>query len=153
MHPLVTPINAEARSQSCLGCPLDARGLWRRGQLGALPRAEWRALLGLSHGLGAAAGEQLLGEGDDPGSFFVIESGRASIRRAGRHLGLLGPGDFFGEVALLEGQPHTSSVVALTDMRLRVVPACGFRLATTTFPAFARVVRATGRERLSLKAA
>jgi CRP-like cAMP-binding protein len=118
-----------------------------------LPRSEWRALLGLSHGLGAGPGKQLLREGDDPGSFFVIESGRASIRRAGRHLGLLGPGDFFGEVALLEGQPQTSSVVALTDMRLRVVPSPGFRLATTTFPAFARVVRGLSRERLSRMAA
>ena len=51
------------------------------------------------------AGRDLCREGASGGEFFVILTGTAEVRRQGRHLRELGPGDFFGEIALLDGGP------------------------------------------------
>ena len=65
-----------------------------------------------------AAGTQLVREGDFSYQFFVIEEGEAEVTRGGERLADLGPGDFFGEIGVLERDLRTASVVAKTDMRL-----------------------------------
>ncbi|MGH2492394.1 MAG: cyclic nucleotide-binding domain-containing protein [Candidatus Limnocylindria bacterium] len=67
------------------------------------------------------AGRELCREGSAGGEFFVILSGTAEVRRQGRHLRELGPGDFFGEIALLDGGPRTATVTALGPMRCLVL--------------------------------
>ena len=67
------------------------------------------------------AGRDLCGEGAAGGEFFVILSGTAEVRRQGRHLRELGPGDFFGEIALLDGGPRTATVTALSEMKCLVL--------------------------------
>jgi CRP/FNR family transcriptional regulator, cyclic AMP receptor protein len=52
--------------------------------------------------------------------FFVIVEGVATATRNGMQLAVLRPGDFFGELALLDGGPRTATVVADTDMHLLV---------------------------------
>ncbi len=53
----------------------------------------------------------------DPGSaFFVLVAGEAKVVRKGRTLGRLQPGDFFGEISLLDGGPRTASVIAETPV-------------------------------------
>jgi CRP-like cAMP-binding protein len=64
------------------------------------------------------AGTQLVREGDFSYEFFAIEDGQAEVTRGGEHLADLGPGDFFGEIGLLERDLRTASVVAKADMRL-----------------------------------
>ena len=64
------------------------------------------------------AGTQLVREGDFSYQFFVIEEGEAEVTRGGERLADLGPGDFFGEIGVLERDLRTASVVAKTDMRL-----------------------------------
>ena len=64
------------------------------------------------------AGTQLVGEGDFSYEFFAIEEGEADVTRGGEHVADLGPGDFFGEIGLLEKDLRTASVTAKTDMRL-----------------------------------
>jgi len=49
-------------------------------------------------------------------SFFVIADGEAAVKKGTRTIGKLGPGDFFGEMALLDGQPRSASVVATTPL-------------------------------------
>jgi CRP-like cAMP-binding protein len=66
----------------------------------------------------APAGRTLLNEGDYAYEFMAIEEGEAEVVRAGERLATLGPGDFFGEMALLEKTLRTASVIALTPMRL-----------------------------------
>jgi len=66
----------------------------------------------------APAGEHLMSEGDYATDFMAIEEGEAEVVRGGERLATLGPGDFFGEMALLEKTLRTASVVALTPMRL-----------------------------------
>ena len=67
------------------------------------------------------AGRDLCREGAGGGEFFVILAGTAEVRRQGKHLGELGPGDFFGEIALLDGGPRTATVTALSDMKCLVL--------------------------------
>jgi CRP-like cAMP-binding protein len=64
------------------------------------------------------AGTQLVREGDFSYEFFAIEEGEAEVTRGGDHLATLGPGDFFGEIGVLERDLRTASVVAKADMRL-----------------------------------
>ena len=63
-------------------------------------------------------GTQLVREGDFSYEFFAIEEGEAEVTRGGDHVADLGPGDFFGEIGLLEKDLRTASVQARTGMRL-----------------------------------
>jgi len=64
------------------------------------------------------AGTRLVREGDFSYEFFAIEEGEADVTRGGEHVADLGPGDFFGEIGLLEKDLRTASVQARTEMRL-----------------------------------
>ena len=64
------------------------------------------------------AGKELVREGDFSYEFFAIEEGEAEVTRGGEHVADLGPGDFFGEIGLLERDLRTASVEAKSDMQL-----------------------------------
>jgi CRP-like cAMP-binding protein len=57
-------------------------------------------------------------EGDPGIGLFVIADGTALVTIGGRQRGKLGPGDYFGEIALLDGGPRTATVTATSDVRL-----------------------------------
>jgi CRP/FNR family cyclic AMP-dependent transcriptional regulator len=57
-------------------------------------------------------GHVIARQGDIGSGFFVITSGRARVTRGGRHVADLGPGDFFGELSVLDGRPRTAQVTA-----------------------------------------
>lgn len=63
-------------------------------------------------------GKHLVDEGDYSYEFFMIQDGRAEVSRGGEKIAELGPGDFFGEIGLLEKSTRNASVVAKTSMRL-----------------------------------
>lgn len=73
-----------------------------------------------------AAGTVLVREGRPGSEFFVIVEGRAEATLRGQHLATLGPGDFFGEMSLLEVAPRAATVVAETDLSLLVLEPRGF---------------------------
>lgn len=64
------------------------------------------------------AGEVLTHEGAREAFFYIVATGTATVSREGHHLTTLGPGAFFGEVALLTHGPRTATVSADTAMRL-----------------------------------
>ncbi len=64
------------------------------------------------------AGKELVREGDYAYEFMVIEEGEAEVIHGGQRVATLGPGDFFGEIAVLEKSLRLASVFALTPMRL-----------------------------------
>jgi CPA1 family monovalent cation:H+ antiporter len=68
-----------------------------------------------------APGETLLREGDFGYAMFAITSGSAEVVQDGVVIRTLGPGDVFGEVAVLAGGRRTASVVATTPMKLVTV--------------------------------
>jgi CRP/FNR family transcriptional regulator, cyclic AMP receptor protein len=67
-----------------------------------------------SHPEGAA----VVKEGGYANDFFVIEDGTARVERDGQQLAELGPGDVFGEQALLEGEQRSASVIAASPLRV-----------------------------------
>jgi CRP/FNR family cyclic AMP-dependent transcriptional regulator len=67
------------------------------------------------------AGKVLCEEGAPGSEFFVILSGIAEVLRNGKKVNTLGPGQFFGELALLDHRPRTATVRSTTDMILLVL--------------------------------
>jgi pyruvate,water dikinase len=63
-----------------------------------------------------AAGETVIMEGSGGASFFLIESGEVTVSVKGTARATLGPGDYFGELALIDGGPRTATVVANTNL-------------------------------------
>jgi CRP-like cAMP-binding protein len=72
-------------------------------------------------------GEAITTEGQSGVGFFVIEEGNATVSLKGDILRTLGPGDYVGEVALIDEGPRTATVVASTDLRCRGMAAWEFR--------------------------
>jgi CRP-like cAMP-binding protein len=63
------------------------------------------------------AGQTVTDEGTGGVGFFVIEQGEATVSVHGESRGRLGPGDYFGEIALIAESPRTATIVAETDLR------------------------------------
>jgi CRP/FNR family cyclic AMP-dependent transcriptional regulator len=63
------------------------------------------------------AGDSVTTEGQGGVGFFVIENGEAKVTVGGEERRTLGPGDYFGEVALLTDRPRTATITADTDLR------------------------------------
>jgi CRP-like cAMP-binding protein len=63
-----------------------------------------------------AAGNTVTQEGAGGAGFFVVEEGEAGVTVAGEQRGSIGPGDYFGEIALLTGSDRTATITAKTDM-------------------------------------
>jgi len=61
-------------------------------------------------------GETVIMEGSGGAAFFLIDSGEARVSCKGVHLATLGPGDYFGEIALIDGGPRSATVTAATDL-------------------------------------
>jgi voltage-gated potassium channel len=88
-------------------------------------------------------GKHLVDEGKFAYEFFVIEEGTAAVRHGDEVVAELGPGDFFGEIALIESVRRTASVVATSPMRAVVMFGRDFRSMETEMPAVAdRIKRA-----------
>jgi hypothetical protein len=63
-----------------------------------------------------SAGETVTKEGAGGAAFFVIESGEAVVSAAGRERAVLGPGDYFGEIALIDEGARSATITARTDL-------------------------------------
>ncbi len=84
-----------------------------------------------------AAGRVLCEEGEVGREFFVIAQGQAIVRRKGRKVATLGPGNYFGELALLDRQPRSATVVADSDVLVLVLDQRAFNGLLETIPGFA----------------
>jgi len=72
-------------------------------------------------------GDEITKEGESGIGFFVIEDGNATVSIGGKILRTLGPGEYFGEVALIDSGPRSATVVATTDLRCRGMSAWEFK--------------------------
>jgi phosphoenolpyruvate synthase/pyruvate phosphate dikinase len=63
-----------------------------------------------------AKGETVIMEGSGAAAFFIIDSGEATVSAKGLHINTLGPGDHFGEIALIDGGPRSATVIAASDL-------------------------------------
>jgi MFS family permease len=85
--------------------------------------------------LDAGPGTVVIREGDPGDRFYVIEEGAMEVSRHGEPLAKLGPGDFFGEIALLRNVPRTATVTASSFASLRSLDRAQFLAAVTGSPA------------------
>jgi MFS family permease len=81
--------------------------------------------------------------GDVGDRFYVIEQGRISIRDGGAEVRTLGPGEGFGEIALLRDVPRTMTAVAVDDVTLRAIARPRFLEAVTGFASAGTLAAAT----------
>jgi CRP/FNR family transcriptional regulator, cyclic AMP receptor protein len=92
-------------------------------------------------------GRELVREGDFSYEFMVIEDGEAEVTRHGEHIADLGPGDFFGEMGLLEKTLRNATVTAKSPMRLVTPTGWDLKRMERHIPGAVERVRATLEER------
>ena len=85
----------------------------------------------------AKAGAVLVEEDTVGREFYFILDGTASVKRKGRRIATLGPGRYFGELALLDRKPRSATVAAETDMNLLVLDQRSFNGLLDRMPALA----------------
>jgi CRP/FNR family cyclic AMP-dependent transcriptional regulator len=73
------------------------------------------------------AGHKLAEEGQGGVGFFVIENGEATVTIGGEEVGRIGPGDYFGEIALIAETPRTATVTADSEIRALGLASWEFR--------------------------
>jgi CRP/FNR family cyclic AMP-dependent transcriptional regulator len=77
-----------------------------------LPNDELRAIAGSAQEVEFPAGRVIARQGEVGTGFFVVVDGSVRVIRDGELLATLGPGEFFGELSILDGQPRIAQVVA-----------------------------------------
>ena len=86
------------------------------------------------------AGKVLMRQGESGADMMVIVSGSVAVERDGARLNTLGPGDFFGEIALLASGPRTATVTTQEPTRLLVITHREFHSMMDEFPELAAQV-------------
>ena len=82
------------------------------------------------------SGTMLTRSGRDGGLMFVILDGEAEVEKDGVVLGRLGPGDVIGELSLIDGQPRSANVRAITDMNVLELAHDDFQSLVDSSPKF-----------------
>ncbi|HEY7208354.1 MAG TPA: cyclic nucleotide-binding domain-containing protein [Gaiellaceae bacterium] len=125
-------------------------------QLGSAPlfaslnADELKAIASLSELREEAPGTRLVGEGAPGHALFVLLEGTAAVTVGHRLRQPLGPGDFFGEIALLGGGGvRTASVIATSPITLAVMSGSDFVVFERDMPKAAEILRDAMRERLA----
>jgi CRP-like cAMP-binding protein len=93
------------------------------------------------------AGKRLVSAGRFGYEFFVIEDGTAEVVRGDEHIADLGPGDFFGEMALLGDTVRNADVITRSPMTAMVMTDTAFRSLARQMPEVAEEIRAACRRR------
>jgi CRP/FNR family cyclic AMP-dependent transcriptional regulator len=113
-----------------------------------LSRNELLEIAKVTEDLEVEAGKALTREGQSGSEFFVIVDGDVSVTKEGQEIRTLGPGDFFGEIALLEDTPRTATVTAKTPLRFFVLTRQAFRSMLAHQPELEEKVVAALEERV-----
>lgn len=127
---------------------MDAKRLEGVALFSGLSKNERENIARWTDEVSVPAGHELAKQGQFAHEFFVIEKGVAEVMQDGKRLVELGPGDFFGEIGLLETERRTASVVSSTPMELIVMFQREFRQMEREMPAVADQVRSAIRARL-----
>ena len=126
---------------------MDAGRLKQIPLFSKLGERELKRVAQLTDEVDVTAGNHLVDEGRFAHEFFVIEDGTAEVVHDGKTVAELGPGDFFGEVALIKTERRTASVVAKTPMKLVVMFGPNFRSVEADLPEVHEKIMAAIEER------
>ena len=113
-----------------------------------LSRDELRELAKVTEDMEVEEGKTLTREGAAGSEFFVIVDGDVSVTKEGSEIRTLGPGDFFGEISLLENRPRTATVTAKSRLRFFVLTRQAFRSLLDKQPELEAKVSGALEERL-----
>ena len=114
----------------------------------ALSKKELQTIARASDDVGVPKGKILVEEGKPGHEFFLILDGNASVKRGKREIAKLGPGQYFGELALLDRGPRSASVVAKDDMEVLVLGQREFAGVIDEVPNLAHKLLTTMAQRL-----
>ena len=114
-----------------------------------LDRAQLETLAKFAQDVEVAAGAELTHEGRYEGSVYVVISGMVEIERNGRTVDTIGPANFFGEIAAIDGGPRTATVRALVESRLIVLSQVQFNEVLDASAPFREAVMPEMEQRLS----
>jgi CRP/FNR family cyclic AMP-dependent transcriptional regulator len=117
---------------------MDEAVLRRIRLFAGLSRKQRKLLAMRADEVDVPAGKVLCCKGSTAHEFFVIEDGTAKVVRDGQYLDDLGPGDFFGEMGLLEDEPRNADVIARTPLRLMVLSGPALKELEREAPELAR---------------
>jgi CRP-like cAMP-binding protein len=111
-----------------------------------LPQEALNTLLSKLEAMPVPQGKVVVRQGDEPGPLYVVEAGqlRVFVDAEGKRydLGYLGPGDFFGEVAMFKKSKRTASVEAVSPCRVLECPEALFRELLEQYPDFKAQIEA-----------
>lgn len=113
-----------------------------------LSRKELRFLAQQTSETSVKKGSTLVKQGETGQEAMIVEDGTADVLRDGEKVDDLGPGDFFGEMSLINHMPRNADVVATSDMDLLVMDAREFSSVLSEYPEVAVKILETVVERL-----
>jgi CRP-like cAMP-binding protein len=117
---------------------MDAKGTPTPAILDALPPKVRADVLKNAKRRTFAAGDVVVEEGESALNLFIVESGHARIEKAKAGVvGRMGPGDFFGEIALLDDTNRTATVIADDELTCYLIPIWEFRALLEANPRMA----------------
>ena len=89
------------------------------------------------------AGQEVAAQGMGALAFHLVLEGHASVTRDGQEIRTLGPGEYFGEIGMIDGKPRSATVTATEDMISLAVPHQEFERLVGDEPDFARALLGT----------
>jgi MFS family permease len=117
--------------------------------LASLPMTVLEQVAGDAAPVSFAAGETIIRQGEVGDRFYILASGRAQVVVDGRLLGEMGPGDSFGEIALLRDVPRTATIVAVGAVNSYALDRDAFLAAVSGDPRSHTAAEAVVMERLA----
>jgi CRP/FNR family transcriptional regulator, cyclic AMP receptor protein len=94
---------------------------------GSASKSELEEIASLADEIDLPEGRQLIREGDTGREFFVLIEGSAEVERGGKKVASIGPGDFFGEIALIAKTPRNATITTTSPVRALVITDRAFR--------------------------
>lgn len=113
-----------------------------------LSKKELRFLAQMTSEASVREGSKVVKQGEMGQEAMIVEDGTADVLRDGEKIDDLGPGDFFGEMSLINHMPRNADVVATSDMNLLVMDAREFSSVLSEYPEVSVKILKTVAERL-----
>jgi CRP-like cAMP-binding protein len=112
-------------------------------------RSELEEIAKIADEIDLPEGKVLIQEGDQGHEFFVLVEGTAEVARGGKKVAAIGPGDFFGEIALIAKTPRNATVTTTSPVRALVITERSFRALLDHMPEIAVTILVALAERLA----
>ena len=112
-------------------------------------KAELTEIASIADEIDLPAGKAVIEEGDTGREFFVLVEGTADVTRGGKRVASIGPGDFFGEIALIAKTPRNATITTTSPVRALVTTDRAFKQLLDHSPTIAVGVLVALAERLA----